>query len=223
MRFQLLFFSIFLIFSCDKEESDLWTEVHVKATDYNTGEPLSDVYIGIIEWNEKWLGDDKGKSISEGFTDVSGEYHFELKAKRGDGFSYEYLAQPNPAKYNQVYFQQIDYLKKGNVHNYEVKLVEHGFLNMDFVNASCEGGNDQLHYRYYFEHPEYSQYIYIYNFYWENLSKDGCENNTIVAYQQLPAGNYKIEWNVTRDSGYSEGSDTFFVGNGDSLTYLLEY
>ncbi|MBL7897428.1 MAG: hypothetical protein JNJ99_02750, partial [Crocinitomicaceae bacterium] len=63
-----------------------------------------------------------------------------------------------------------------------------------------------------------------YSPYWdEENSKDGCENNTIVAYQQLPAGTYTIEWNVTRDSGYSEGSDTFFVGNGDSVTYLLEY
>ena len=215
---------ILLLMSCNKEESELWTEVHVKATDFNTGESLSDIYISVIEWDERMLFDSKGKSISEGFTDANGEYHFEWKAKRGDGFSYEYVAQANPAKYNQVYFQQIDYVKKGNIHNYDIKLVEDGFLNMDFVNLNCQNANDKLHYRYYFQHPEYPFYIYIYSPYWdEENSKDGCENNTIVAYQQLPAGTYTIEWNVTRDSGYSEGSDTFFVGNGDSVTYLLEY
>ncbi|MBK6527126.1 MAG: hypothetical protein IPO32_07925 [Crocinitomicaceae bacterium] len=231
MRFQLLFFSIFLIFSCDKEESDLWTEVHVKATDYNTGEPLSDIYIGIIEWNEKLLFDSKGKSISEGFTDANGEYHFEWKAKRGDGFSYEYLAQANPSKYKQVIFQQIDYLIKGNIHNYEIKLVETGFLTFNLVNTNCESVNDELHFRYFFPKPgfteyEYGQTIYVLNAYWpeEDSPWDGCVN--LIGgggYQQLPAGTYTIEWNVTRDSGYTEGSDTFFVGNGDSLTYLLEY
>jgi len=215
---------LLLLYSCKKEESELWTEVHVKATDYNTGEPLDDVYIGIIEWKDKWLFDSKGKSISEGYTDANGEYHFEWKAKRGDGFSYEYVAQANPAKYNQVYFQQIDYLKKGNMHNYEIKLVEDGYLNVDFVNLNCENSNDVMRFRYYFQHPEFPQYIYVYSPYWDGeLHWDGCVNLIGGGYQELPAGTYTIEWNVTRDSGYTEGMDTFFVGNGDSVTYLLEY
>lgn len=230
-KVMIYFIPLLLLYSCNKEESELWTEVHVKATDYNTGEPLDDVYIGIIEWKDKWLFDSKGKSISEGYTDANGEYHFEWKAKRGDGFSYEYVAQANPAKYNQVYFQQIDYLKKGNIHNYEIKLVETGFLNFNLVNTSCESANDELHFRYFFPKPgfteyEYGQTIYVLNAYWpeEDSPWDGCVN--LVGgdeYQQVPAGTYTIEWNVTRDSGYTEGSDTFFVGNGDSVTYFLEY
>lgn len=224
IKFIANFLLIFLLLSCNKEDSDLWTEVHVKATDYNTGEVLSDVYIGIVEWNDKWLFDSKGKSISEGFTDANGEYHFEWKAKRGDGFSYEYAAQANPAKYKQVIFQQIDYLKKGDVHTYEIKLVEYGSFNLNLLNSNCENINDQFRFRYYFQHPYYSNYIHIYSPYWDNeLYQEGCISQIGEAYHIIPAGNYKIEWNVTRDSGYSEGSDTFFVGNGDSLTYLLEY
>ena len=44
---------ILLLMSCNKEESELWTEVHVKATDFNTGESLSDIYISVIEWDER--------------------------------------------------------------------------------------------------------------------------------------------------------------------------
>lgn len=101
-KVMIYFIPLLLLYSCNKEESELWTEIHVKATDYNTGEPLDDVYIGIIEWKDKWLFDSKGKSISEGYTDANGEYHFEWKAKHGDGFLMNMsrkLILPNTIRY----------------------------------------------------------------------------------------------------------------------------
>lgn len=219
------FVLVLLLFaSCKKEESELWTEVHVSATNFNSGEPLNDVFISILQNNDGLFGGNS-KAISESFTDENGEFHFEWKAKRNSGVDYQCITQANPAKYYQIEFKQIEFLTKGNTHNFEVKLVEVGALNMNFHNVNCLNENDQLHYRYYFKKsPAANDYVYIYAYHWENSSKNGCIYQVgDGGYQTLPAGTYTVEWNVTRDNGYTEGSDTFFVPDGDSLTYLLEY
>ncbi|MBD3636381.1 MAG: hypothetical protein HUJ25_03490 [Crocinitomicaceae bacterium] len=224
-KLTLLLVLLINLAACKKEESKMWTEVHVTATNYNTEEPLDDIFISIVETKDG-LFTTKGDAIYESFTDENGTFYYGWKAKRSSNVSYEYVVQANPEKYHQVEFQQIDYLQKGESHYYDVKLVESGALNMNFQNVNCFNENDELRFRYYFKkNPSATTYIYIYSFYWDGeLTLDGCVDLTgNGGYQVLPAGNYTIEWNVTRDNGYTEGSDTFFVGDGDSLTYLLQY
>lgn len=204
------------LISCKEENSKKYTQVKVSVSNYISGLPIEDITCAVYEQDA--LGN---STLLNQASTIDGIFEYNFLAKKNK--SYFMACSIDLEKYEMIeFFQYVD-LDKYTLNNFNFSLVEFSYLNHDHVNINCQNGNDKLHYRYYFKHPSNASYIYIYNFYWESLSKDGCENNTIVAYQKLPAGNYTIEWNVTRDSGYSEGSDTFFVGNGDSVTYLLEY
>jgi len=202
--------------ACKEENNKKYTQVKVDISNYISGLPIEDITCVVYEQDA--LG--KSTLLYQANT-IGGVFEYNFLAKKNK--SYFMACAIDLEKYKMIYFFQYVQLNKYQMNNFDFSLVEYSYLNHDHVNVNCQNVNDKLHYRYYLKHPSNTSYIYIYNFYWENLSKDGCENNTIVAYQKLPAGTYTIEWNVTRDSGYTEGSDTFFIGNGDSLTYLLEY
>lgn len=212
----ILLISFSLLFSCKEENSKKYTQVKVNVTNYISGLPIEDITCSVFEQDA--IGN---SSLLYQATTVDGVFEFNFLAKKNK--TYFLTCSIDLEKYEMIYFFQYVDLDKYQVNEFDFELVNYSYLNHDHVNVNCQNENDKLHYRYYFKHPSDENYIYIYSFYWESLSKDGCEDNTVVAYQKLPAGTYTIEWNVTRDSGYTEGSDTFFIDNEDSLTYLLEY
>jgi hypothetical protein len=210
----LILFPIFLYtVSCKNEESEFWTEVHVTTANAHTGEPLTDVYIGIIEWNEKLLFDSKGKSISEGFTDANGEYHFEWKAKRGDGFSYEYVAQANPAKYYQVNFQQLDFLTKGETHFYEITLLPYSGLYFSYQNQNCFDDSDSMWFKWDHALIEYQSEE------WNPIARVGCYDLFVETPYDFPMGDYTFTMKVKRNGivSYIEKEITLLEGQVDTI------
>jgi hypothetical protein len=208
---------LFCCFSCKEENSKKYTQVKVNVSNYVSGLPIEDITCVVYEQDA--LGNSTLLNQASTFDGVF-EYNFLAKKNK----SYFMTCSIDLEKYKMIQFFQYVDLDKYQMNEFNFELVKYASLNMNYYNSSCENGNDELRYRYYFKNPYGSGYIYIYSPYWDGeLSKKGCISQIGVAYHQVPAGTYTIEWNVTRDSGYSEGSDTFFVGNGDSLTYLLEY
>ena len=51
----------------------------------------------------------------------------------------------------------------------------------------------------------------------------GCVDEVNSLYTEIPEGNFSVVWEVIRDGGVTNGSDSFSISFGDSLTYLLEY
>ncbi|MBK9191377.1 MAG: hypothetical protein IPM77_07600 [Crocinitomicaceae bacterium] len=205
--------AIFLFFNCNKEESEMWTEVHVSAKNAHTGEPLSDIYIGLIEWDNRLLFDSKGKSISEGFTDTNGEYHFEWKARRGNGFTYDYVAQANPEKYYQENFQQIDFLKKGEIHHYNITLLPYAGLYYHIQNENCFDGTDSMWFKREHDLIDYQSED------WNPLPRVGCYSLFSDIPYDVPMGNYTFTMKIKRNGiiTYLEKEITLIEGQVDTI------
>lgn len=226
-RIIIIFLTCLLISACKKENSNYWTEVHVAASNFNTGEPLTDLGIVITQTKQNQFNNSDSETILEGTTDANGEFQFGWKAKRSDKYSYVYLVQASPTKYFPIEFLQVDNISKGQKNEYNIKMVEYGLLNMNFQNINCEGVDDELYYRYYLKKsPADVNHLYNYSEFWTNdsTSLDSCVNLTgNLGYKSVPAGTYTVEWNVTRNSGFTEGTDEIVVPDGDSVTYVLQY
>ncbi len=216
------------IFACNKEEKMISVEVDFK--NFNTGVPVENIYYVLFERNSGVLNENK--AIVEGVSNSSGKFTYKFKPKRKQKYAIAF--SHNPDEWKMIKGSDVVDLKQGELNQIELGYVKEGYLDINYLNENCENENDELRFRYYYTYNAKPQpttggsyiYIYIYSFYWAGeLSKNGCLN--IIGYsdwpQNLPAGGYTIEWKVTRDSGITEGTDTFFVGDSDTVAYVIKY
>ena len=157
MNYLVLMALLFL--SCKKENSKHWTEVNIKANNYLTGEPITDVACGVFYSKAGFFLNAETIALDEGFTE-NGQYSFGFKAKK-NGF-YQAEAAFDIEKYYVINFSNYLYLDYGEVNNFQFDLVKPGYLNVNIDNINCVDANDVLHYRYYSKQtPTSLDYIYI--------------------------------------------------------------
>lgn len=206
---------------CKKpQDSDYWTEVHVKAENYVTGEPLDDIFISIIERHDKSLFESEYEAISFGFTDENGEYYFGWKAKRNNKYSYEYLEQANSDKYYLIQMQQFDYLSKGGTHYYTIQLAPRGLLRLNYKNVNCFDENDEffIHYIYCLDVPD--------NNIVGNPAIDtrlGCDVDVITSYNPEPIGRYEYKYHIKRNGVTTYHIDSVTVSEGQETEIKIHY
>jgi hypothetical protein len=214
-------FILFIVVSCTKpEDSDLWTEVNVTATDYVTGEPLTDIYISILERKETGFFDSEVSVINEEFTDANGNYKFGWKARKNSKYDYEYVAQANASKYYIVDFLQFAYLQKGNVYNYNVSLAPKGFLRLNYKNINCFDENDEM----------FLYYINALDVPNNNTSANpdidthyGCNIDIVTSYNPEPIGRYEYYYHVKRNGNTTYFLDTITISEGQEAEIKVYY
>jgi len=123
---------VLLFLSCKKENSKHWTEVNIKANNYLTGEPITDVACGVFYSKAGFFLNAETIALDEGFTE-NGQYSFGFKAKK-NGF-YQAEAAFDIEKYYVINFSNYLYLDYGEVNNFQFDLVPNGKLRLVFKNA----------------------------------------------------------------------------------------
>ena len=115
-----VFLSLSLI-SCKKENSKKWTEVNIKANNYITGEPITDVWCGIVATDYGFLGSEKIIIIDTGFTE-NGVFSSGFKIKNKYTY-YHAEATFDREKYYAVNFSNYLYFDWGEVNDFQFDLV----------------------------------------------------------------------------------------------------
>jgi len=202
-----------LFFSCKKENSKHWTEVNIKANNYLTGEPITDVACGVFYSKAGFFLNVETIALHEGFTE-NGQYSFGFKAKK-NGF-YQAEAAFEYGKYYVINFSNYLYLDYGEVNNFQFDLVPYGFLKLDIKNLSCFDSNDKM--KFMRENLEVSNDD-------TNWSSDrlGCYTYTSPDYFKVPIGTHKYTWNVTKNNVTTEYTNTIIVQENEYLSFNIYY
>ena len=221
MKNLLLFsFLVLAVASCKKK-----TNVVIQAQDYITGN--GSAYAGmeyaVVETWTPFL-ETKSEIVATGFLDENGHAAFDLKMKNNRKYILG-VSQPDNICYGGVLQYYLDHEKNNNV---EFKYLKCGYLNLPRVNVNCENSDDKFRLKYYYSAD---QEIYIYIGYLDvNLNWDpnkflaGCiDYSNINVYNELPAGNYSVEWQVERQSGTTYDSVSLVVSENDTTTYIIQY
>ena len=204
-------FFMLLFLSCKKENSKHWTEVNIKANNYLTGEPITDVACGVFYSKAGFFLNVETIALHEGFTE-NGQYSFGFKAKK-NGF-YQAEAAIEYGKYYVINFSNYLYLDYGEVNNFQFDLVTYGYLNFDIKNTNCFDSSDQILVK---RSSEIG-----YNGY-SDVIIDGCYEDSSAIFGKVPIGKWFIEWDVTKNSITNTFYDTIVLSQDEHRIYELDY
>ena len=192
--------------------------------DISDGSDYAGMNYSIVEsWTPVY--DLKTKNVATGVLDENGHAEFDLKMKNNRKYDLG-IQTPDNVCYTEITLQERLDHEKNNTFNFNYAAC--GAFNLKYTNVNCTGNNDMFQLKYYvIDNPE----IYIYrgytsgpNYEWsEVFFIEGCQSYLGDFSEDIPVGDYKIEWRVIRSSGTTTGSDIFTVTENDSTTYLLEY
>ncbi|MBK9591419.1 MAG: hypothetical protein IPO32_07910 [Crocinitomicaceae bacterium] len=210
MRNWILLTAVLFCFSCNKENSKKWTEVHVSAKNFLTLEPITDISIGVYEKDALGSLEKLHSALS-----VDGLFDFGFKANKNK--QYILSSSVDLDKYYAVSFLPYTVLYKFQLNSFEFTFVEEAHLRTHYKNVSCFDENDHIYiYRPNIDIPEYNGYSFT------PMPKDGCLD-IISTFSKIPCGRYHYEWHVTKNNTTNVYHDTITLNPGDSLTYLIEY
>jgi hypothetical protein len=210
-----------LVTSCKKK-----TMVVIQAQNINnpnSGSHYAGMAYGILEsWTPGF--ELKTSRVATGVLDANGQAAFDLKMKPNRKYDLG-IQKPDNICYTEITLQERLDHEKNNTFNFEYGTCSSIIIPTN--NANCEGFDDTLRYKYYYTD---NTDIYIYKGFthgdglsWNNNSgTPGCLNYPGF-YNQVPSGNYTLEWQVIRPSGTTTGIDYFTVTEAETLTYVLEY
>jgi hypothetical protein len=210
--FIFLLISIISI-SCKKENSKKWTEVKISATNYMTGEPISDITCGVFTIEDGFLFNDKTIALDQKQME-NGVYEFGFKAKKNQTYwaeaSFEIL------KYHVLNFSNYMPISNNTINEFKFEMVPFGNLKLDIQNQACFDANDKLIFKR------------------ENLSipdddtdwsteRMGCYSYSSLNYFSVPIGTHKYTWQVTKNAITTEYFTEIVVNEGDYKTVQIYY
>ncbi len=212
---------VLVLFSCKKK-----TYITIQAENYITGEGSD--YAGatyyVVE-SYTPLFEVKSKQVATGTLDENGHAAFEIKANGNRKYKIS-LTQPENVCYTT--FRNYQSLDEGADNVFNFKYGTCGYLNFQYNSVFCEGPNDKFQYKYY---TSINSEMYFYtgfttgadNNWSENTFLDGCRTYLGDYSKIIPVGPYEIAWRVIRGTDTTYGTDTFYINENDTTTYLIEY
>ena len=212
-----------VLFSCKKK-----TYITIQAENYITGEGSD--YAGatyyVVE-SYTPLFEVKSKQVATGTLDENGHAAFEIKANGNRKYKIS-LTQPENVCYTA--FRNYQSLDEGADNVFNFKYGTCGYARIPFENINCVDESDNFHYTFY---SAIDPYIYIYRGYIGGPADDYHWNNEVSfasgcierfgRADPVPIGSYIIDWRVSRGTDTTYGTDTFYVNENDTTTYLIEY
>lgn len=193
-----------LLTSCKK------TRVVIQANDLVSGG--GNAYAG-MEYAvvEKWtpLFEPKTKIVHTGFLNENGHATFDIKMKNNKKYIVG-VAQPDEICFGGLIGHYLEH-DKNNLVNFNYASC--GYLKFIRINTNCFDENDKI---------EYQRIWLTTNTLNPVVTSFGCTNYT-GDFFSLPAGNYRYEWEVTRNGVVTNHSQDFTIPVGDSVIFELEY
>ena len=199
------FLVLLAITSCRKK-----TTVTIQAQDYITGSGAA--YAGKeYAVSESWtpILETKSKIVASGFLDQNGHASFNLKMKGNRKYVLG-VSQPDNICYGglkQYYLES----QKSNVVNFTY--AHCAYLKFILNNVNCFNSNDAITYT---------------RIWLTDNDINGSNTYTGCAYYEgnffeLPEGNYRYDWVVTKNGTSTSFSQNFTLTNSDSTTFQINY
>ena len=191
--------------SCKKEHN-----IYIQAEDLITGEgtAYAGMSFSVIQSKPAW-NEDKIETIYEGVLDDNGHASFDIKIHKDWTYILS-VAQPDGICHGDALIHYLD--NEGN-NNVTIEYSKCAKLKFILNNSACFDSNDEITYsRTWLTHVE----IQGTNTY---LGCDYFEGD----YFDLPAGEYKYDWEVTKSGNTTYHSENFTLIPGDSLVFQIDY
>lgn len=203
---KLIFISLLFFFatSCKKK-----TAVVIQAQDYNTGDGTA--YAGQeYAVSESWtpFQETKSKIVATGVLDDNGKASFNLKMKNNRKYVLG-VSEPDNICYGGLVQHYLEH-EKNNLVIFEY--AHCGYLKF-ILNNTCYDSLDAI---------TYSRTWITDNKHEGENTYFGCqyyEGN----YFELPAGEYRYDWEVTKNGTTTSHSENFTLVDGDSLIFQIDY
>ncbi|MEZ4937774.1 MAG: hypothetical protein R2799_09305 [Crocinitomicaceae bacterium] len=201
---------IWVLSSCKKEIS-----VSVKIKDKVTSNGIANTHVWIVEeTNASVGGSGVYNDFFEGYTDSNGE--LVITERFNTNYSYRIYANPPNSSEGYCFFNEISQhlFLGGNFENQEVvfEYAHCASISLDIHNINCFNTDDSIYY----------------NGVWLNGDRSfsnyqlGCINIT-TGFVDVPYGDYRYEWNATKNGVTTFYDTTFFLNPGDSVTVTMNY
>lgn len=205
IRIQILFFFLLTLCSCKKA-----THVEIQAEDYITGS--GNAYAG-MEYAvvETWIPffETKSKIVKTGYLDEDGYASFDLKMKNNRKYILG-VSQPENICDGGLMQHYLEHEKNNDVN---FKYAQCAYLKLVINNVSCLGPEDEL---------KYKRTWITGNSEGTQIVKLGCFNYT-GNYFEVPAGEYRYDWEVTKSGITSNYTQNFNIASGDSVIFQIDY
>lgn len=217
----ILFFTVLIIQGCKKESKE-YTTARWEFMNPVTGEPYVGVPVALIL--KKYHGVSPGTEIIwEGETNEYGIAEYKFKAYLKNKYGYLETADLDVFgdlgyDYSIISRPPVQGLNKDEVNELRYEIVPYAYMKQIIKNVNCEGTGDQIELN-----------IKLFNLeskYNETLTIDGCyEYETTGSldgspdgYRRVYMGTYIYDYEVTRQSGTTYGSDTITLNDGEMGT-----
>jgi hypothetical protein len=203
----LLYIALILVFasSCKKK-----TAVVIQAQDYITGD--GSAYTGQeYAVAESWtpFQETKSKIVATGLLDANGKASFNLKMKNNRKYVLG-VSQPDNICDGGLIQHYLDHDKNNTV---IFEYAQCSYLKFNVHNINCNGPNDEV---------KYKRIWLTGNNEGTQIVKLGCFNFE-GNYFELPAGNYRYDWEVTKNATTTYHSENFTLAAGDSSVFQIDY
>lgn len=196
--------------SCKKEVT-----ITVKIKDKVTSNGIANTHVWIVEQTNAAVGGSGVyNDVFEGYTDSNGE--LVITERFNTNFSYRIYANPPNSSEGYCYFNEISqHLFLGGVFESEeitFEYAECAKVRLIINNLNCFDSQDSIYYERIWESGAESY----------DHFQIGCVNIT-TGYGEIPYGEYRYEWNATKNGVTTFHDTTFFLNPGDSVTVTMNY
>ncbi|PWH84759.1 hypothetical protein [Brumimicrobium oceani] len=160
---------------------------------------------------ESWtpFQETKSKIVATGFLDANGKASFNLKMKNNRKYVLG-VSQPDNICDGGLIQHYLDHDKNNTV---IFKYAQCSYLKFNVHNINCNGPNDEV---------KYKRIWLTGNNEGTQIVKLGCFNFE-GNYFELPAGNYRYDWEVTKNATTTYHSENFTLVAGDSSVFQIDY
>lgn len=205
---------LFCLFnSCEEEKSKHWTEITLTASNYVTGESISDINCGVLTIDDGFLFNDKTVILDEQSM-KDGIYHFGFKANKNQTYWAE--ASFDLLKYHIVNFSNYVSINNGTSNYASFELVPYGSLKLDIQNLACFDTNDKLIFK------RVNLLVPNDNTDW-STERMGCYSYQSSHFFEVPIGSHEYIWQVTKNGITNTYSQVVEVNEGDYKTVCIYY
>ena len=201
---------ILLTLSCKKENSQYWTEVHVKMMDYHTGDLIQFESCEVF-YENIYVPEVKQIDYQN---NISGEYEFGFKVKKDENYQYFVTFQPYDFYYAIIEGGYTQSVQRGEVNKFEIKLVHRESFQIGVTNVSCIDSNDEIN--------VFLSNLDLPEFDYPNLTFPGCYDDVPIV-GDFPIGKYALEWHVTKNNLTNIFNDTLILSLGTPIQYQIDY
>ncbi len=205
MKNGLIISLIFLLFSCKKEEN-----IHIVALNPVTGEHYAGLTYYLVQQKTTSNGEEN-TTLKTGTLNSNGEAIFTIKLNRKHAYVIR-VEEPENTCYNKSIQMYLDspYDEDGK---FTFEFAPCGNLKFSIHNVGCIDGSDLL---------KYKRIWTVKNESTNTNSVNGCYQYE-GQYFTLPVGEYRYEWEVTKNGITSFYDSTFVINENQFFDFTINY